>query len=89
MEKAKAFNKQFTNVTPYNTNKINRQTDHTIKNLPTEQLRLTTTQVQLAISNNTHNNSTGPDGINIRHPKHLGPLAIRYLTNMYNTALNN
>ena len=48
-------------------------------------MRLTTTQVQLANSNSTNNNSTGPDDINIRHLKHLRPL---YLTNMYNTALN-
>ena len=30
-----------------------------------------------------NNNYTGPDGINIRNLKHLGSLAIRYLTNMY------
>ena len=62
--------------------------DHIIKNLPTEEIRLTTTQVQLAISNSTNSNSTGPDGINIKHLKHLEPLAIRNLTYMYNTALN-
>ena len=44
--------------------------------------------MQLAILNNTNNNSTGPDGINVRNLKHLGPFAIRYLTNTYNTALN-
>ena len=91
IDKAKAFNKQFTNITPYSTNKINRHIDHTIKNFPTKEIRLTTTQVQLAISNSTNNNSTGPDGINSRaigNLKHLEPLAIRYLTNMYNTSLN-
>ena len=35
IDKAKAFNKQFTNVTLYSTNKINRHIDHTIKNLTT------------------------------------------------------
>ena len=44
--------------------------------------------MQLAILNSTNNNYTGPDGINIRHLKHLGPLAIRYLTNIYSIALN-
>ena len=39
-DKAKAFNKQFTHVTPYSTNKLNRHIDHTIKNLPTEEIRL-------------------------------------------------
>ena len=88
MDKAKPFNKQFTNITPYSTNLINRHIDHTIKTLPTKEIQLTTTQVQLAISNSTNNNSTGPNGINIRHLKHLGPLTIRYLTNMYKIALN-
>ena len=77
-DKVKAFNKQFTNVTLYSTNKINRHIDHIMKTLSTEEIRLTTTEVQLAISNSTNNNSTRPDGINIRHLKHLGPLAIRY-----------
>ena len=38
--------------------------------------------------NSTNNNSTRPDDIDIRHLKHVRPLAIRYLTNMYSTALN-
>ena len=46
---------------------MNRHIDHTIKTLSTKEIQLTTTQVQLAISNSTNNNSTGPDGINIRH----------------------
>ena len=50
---------------------------HMIKNIPTKEIRLTTTKVQLAISNS---NSTGSDGLNIRHLKHLDPLTIRYLT---------
>ena len=90
IDEAKPFNKHFANFTLYSTNNINRHIDHTIKTFPTKEIRLTTTQVQLAISNST-NNSTGRDGINVRHLKHLGPLAIRYLTNMYNsnnTALN-
>ena len=88
INKAKAFNEQFSNITLYSTNKINRHIDHTIKALPTEEIQLITTQVQLAISNTTNNNSTESNGINIRHLKYLGSLAIRYLTNMYNIALN-
>ena len=53
IDKAKAFNKQFSSVTPYSTNKINRHIDHTIKNLPMQEIQLTITQVQLAISNST------------------------------------
>ena len=87
MNKAKAFNKQFINVT-FSTDKINRHIDHKIKNVPTEEILLSTTQVRLALSNSTNNNSIGPDGINIRHLKHLGLFAIKYFTSMYNTALN-
>ena len=38
--------------------------------------------------NSTSKNSGGSDGINIKNLQSLGPLAIKYLTNMYNTALN-
>ena len=67
---------------------MNRHIDHTIKTLSTEEILFTTTQVQLDISYSTNNNSTEFDGINIRHLKHLRPLVIRYLTNMYNIAFN-
>ena len=88
IDQVKAFNKQFRNITRYSINKINRYIDHTIKTFPIKEIQLTTIQVQLAISNSTNNNSTGPDGTDIRHLKHLGQLAIRYLTNMYNIACN-
>ena len=47
--------------------------------------------------NNTHhntspcknNNSAGPDEVNIRHLKQMGPLGLAYLTNMYNISLHN
>jgi len=38
---------------------------------------------------NSNNNSTGPDNINIKHLKHFGPIAIQYLTDIFNLALNN
>ena len=88
IDQAKTFNKQFTHITPYSPSKINWYIDHRIKILPTKKIRLTITHMQLAISNSTNNNSTAPDGTNIRHCKHLGPLAIRYPANMYNTTLN-
>ena len=44
IDKAKALNKQFTNVTPYTISKTNRHINHTIKTLPTKEIRLTTTQ---------------------------------------------
>ena len=74
IDKIKVLNKQFMNVTPYSTNKINRHIYHSMKALPTEKIRLTTTQMQLVISKSTNNNSNGPDGINIRHFKLLRDL---------------
>ena len=44
--------------------------------------------MQLVILNSTNNYSIGSDAINIRHFKHLWPLAIRYFINMYNIPLN-
>ena len=35
-----------------------------------------------------NNNSTGPDDINIRHLKHLGPRALDILTKLFNMSLN-
>ena len=45
-------------------------------------------QVHDAIAKSPNNNSTGPDKINIHHLKHLGPLAIQYLTDILNLSLN-
>ena len=87
MNKAKTFNRLFPNVT-YRANEIDRHVDHKIKKLSTDKILLTTPQMRLAISNSTNNNSNETDSINIRHLKHLGPLAIRYLTSLYKTALN-
>ena len=35
-----------------------------------------------------NNNSQGPDKLNIRHLKHIGPLGLAFLTSMFKTALN-
>ena len=47
-----------------------------------------TTHVQEAIKQSKNNNSQGPDKLNIRHPKHMGPLGLAFLTSMLKTALN-
>ena len=49
---------------------------------------LTTSQVQEAIKQSKNNNSQGPDKLNIRHLKHIGPLGLAFLTSMFKTALN-
>ena len=35
-----------------------------------------------------NNNSQGPDKLNIKHLKHIGPLGLAFLTSMFKTALN-
>ena len=51
-------------------------------------ITLTTSQVQEAIKLNKNNNTQGPEKLNIRHLKHIGPLGLAFLTSMLKTALN-
>ena len=50
-------------------------------------ITLTTSQVQETITQSKNNNSQGPDKLNIRHLKHIGPLGLAFLTSMFKTAL--
>ena len=43
---------------------------------------------QSSNQNTKNNNSTGTDNINIKHLKHIGKNGLKYLTNIYNAALN-
>ena len=79
-----AFNKQFVNTIPHKTNTTNRK----ILRLHPTQIHITTEQVQAAIKSSKKNNSTGPDNIIIKHLKHISKLGLKYLTNIYNAALN-
>ena len=85
---ANSFNKQFTNTVPHTSNKTNRTIDKQVHKLPKTTFILTTSEISAAIRNSKNNNSTGPDGISIRHLKHIGPLGLTYLTNTFNLALN-
>ena len=51
-------------------------------------ITLTTSQVQEAIKQSKNKNSQGPDKLNIRHLKHIGPLGLAFLTSMFKTALD-
>ena len=57
-------------------------------NIQGYQISLTTSQVQEAIKQSKNNNSQGPDKLNIRHLKHIGPLGLAFLTSMFKTAVN-
>ena len=80
---ANCFTKQFTNTVKHATHKTNRHI-----NRATYNITLTTSQVQEAIKQSKNNNSQGPDKLNIRHLKHIGPLGLAFLTTMFKIALN-
>ena len=79
------FTKQFTNTVKHATNKHINKATHNIQGC---NITLTTSHVQEAIKQSKNNNSQGPDKLNIRHLKHIGPLGLAFLTSMFKTALN-
>ena len=56
------------------THKTNRDIHRGTHNIQGYNITLTTSQVQEAIKQIKNNNSQGPDKLNIRHLKHIGPL---------------
>ena len=82
---ANSFTKQFTNTVKHSTHKTNRSTNRATHKI---QGYNTTIQVQEAIKQSKINNSHGPDKLNIRHLKHIGPLGLAFLTSMLKWALN-
>ena len=82
------FTKQFTNTVKHATHKTNRHINRATHNIQGYNITLTTSQVQEAIKQSKNNNSQGPDKLNSRHLKHIGPLGLAFLTSMFKTALN-
>jgi len=82
-QKASSFNKQFFNTVLHKTTSPNRKIDKHTKQLHPASVLITPSQVQAVISTSNSNNTTGPDNINIRHLKHLAPLAIKYLSESF------
>ena len=85
---ANCFTKQFTNTVKHATHKSNRPINRATHNIQGYNITLTTSQVQEAIKQIKNNNSQGPDKLNSRHLKHIGPLGLAFLTSMFKTALN-
>ena len=79
---ANCFNKQFTNTVKHTTNKTNRYINRITQKIQGHYITLTTTQVQEAIKQSKNSNSHGPDKLNIRHLKHIGPVRLAFLTSM-------
>ena len=69
------------------TRKTNKSINRATHKIQGYNITLTTTQVQEAINQSKNNNSQGPDKLNIRHLKHIGPLGLAFLTSMLKTAL--
>ena len=86
---ANCFTKQFTNTVKHATHKTNRSIDRETQNIQGYNITLTTSQGRETIKQSKNNNSQGPDKLNIRHLKHIGPLGLTFLTSMFKTALNN
>ena len=85
---ANCFTKQFTNPVKHATHKTNRHINRATHNIQGYNITLTTSQVQEAIKQSKNNKSQGPDKLNIRHLKHLGPHGLAFLTSMFKIALN-
>ena len=70
---ANCFTKQFTNTVKHATHKTNRHINRATHNIQGYNITLTTSHVQEAIKQSKNNHSQGPDKLNIRHLKHIGP----------------
>ena len=70
------FTKQFTNTVKHATHKTNRSINRATHKIQGYNITLTTTLVQGAIKQSKNNNSQGPDKLNIKHLKHIGPLGL-------------
>ena len=66
----------------------NRYINRATQKIQGHKIALTTIQVQEAIKHSKNNNSHGPDKLNIRNLKHIGPLGFAFLMSMLKTALN-
>ena len=83
------FTKQFTNTVKHATHKTNKTNRYrATQKIQGHNITLTITQVQETIKQSKNNNSHGPDKLNIRHLKHIGPHGLAFLTSMLKTALN-
>ena len=90
-EIAIAFCKQFTSISPHSsdpqTRRVRRRLVQT-RPLDTTSSPFSPSTVIGAIRRSGNSRAAGPDGLTILHLKNLGPLAIRYLTHLFNLSYN-
>ena len=87
-QKANTLNKYFKSTTKHSSNPTHRVTNKLTKSLTSTPITITESDTILAIKQSKNNNSSGPDIINIKNLKHLGPIAIKHLTNLYRITIN-
>ena len=85
---ANCFTKQSKNTVKHAKHKTSRHINRATHKIQAYNITLTTSHIQEAIKQSKNNNSQGPDKLNIRHLKHIGPLGLVFLTSMFKTALN-
>ena len=86
---AMAFNKQFTTICNHKKEKKHRATRRTIKKgemSPKD--TFTPEDVRKAIKMAKSSKAAGPDHLTIFHLRHLGPIAISHLTELFNLSLS-
>ena len=86
---ANKFNKQFTSTSTHQTSKDYRAITRAIhKRSLSDSPTFTASQVSLAIKKTKSSKAAGADGITMIDPKHLGPRALQFLTELYNTSMS-
>ena len=87
---AKRFNSQYTNIKLHTSNKVTRVVQRNLHNLHklNDHFRpFTSADTLEAIKSSSNSTATGPDGLTILHLKHAGPLALDYLTELFNLSV--
>ena len=89
---AKQFNKQYTNLRKHSSNKESRKVNKDLKTshpLDHSFKPFTLEDTAEAIKRSKYSTALGPDGIAAVHLKHLGPIALAYLTELFNISVAN
>jgi hypothetical protein len=87
---ANRFCKQFSSVKPHKSNKRSCRINRGLKkkhHLETSFCPFTDVLTKGAIQKSSNSAAFGPDGLTALHLKALGPLAIKYLTTLYNLSV--
>ncbi len=86
---ANKFNKQYSSVIRHTSTKEKRKiTEDIRKNNFADAPKFTPSQTAEAIKKSKSSKAKGPDNITNLHLKHLGPLGIKYLTDIFNLSVS-